>query len=122
MTSIPKNLSIDKLDDIVNKYNNTSHKNNQNEVFWCKAKTLMKKIIRKLLNSKLVIMSEYQTIKILLQEALFQIGLKKFLWLKKVKNTAPWTYVISDLDGEQIIGTFYKKKNYIKKIKKNLEW
>ena len=82
----------------------------------------MKKIIRKLLNSKLVIMSEYQTIKILLQEALFQIGLKKFLWLKKVKNTAPWTYVISDLDGEQIIGTFYKKKNYIKKIKKNLEW
>ena len=33
MTSIPKNLSIDKLDDIVNKYNNTSHKNNQNEVF-----------------------------------------------------------------------------------------
>ena len=82
----------------------------------------MKKIIRKLLNSKLVIMSEYQTIKILLQEALLQIGLKKFLWLKKVKNTAPWTFVISDLDGEQIIGTFYKKKNYIKKIKKNLEW
>ena len=82
----------------------------------------MKKIIRKLLNSKLVIMPEYQTIKILLQEALLQIGLKKFLWLKKVKNTAPWTYVISDLDGEQIIGTFYKKKNYIKKIKKNLEW
>ena len=70
----------------------------------------MKKIIRKLLNSKLVIMPEYQTIKILLQEALLQIGLKKFLWLKKVKNTAPWTFVISDLDGEQIIGTFYKKR------------
>ena len=30
MTSIPKNLSIDKLDDIVNKYNNTS---NTSEVF-----------------------------------------------------------------------------------------
>ena len=26
MTSIPKNLSIDKLDDIVNQYNNTSHR------------------------------------------------------------------------------------------------
>ena len=31
--------------------------------------------------------------------------------IKKVKNTVPWTYVISDLDGEQIIGRFYEKKN-----------
>ena len=27
-----------------------------------------------------------------------------------VKNTMPWTYVISDLNGEQIIGTFYEKE------------
>ena len=26
MTSIPKNLSVDKLDDIVNKYNKTYHR------------------------------------------------------------------------------------------------
>ena len=26
---------------------------------------------------------------------------------KKVKNTVPWTYVINDVNGEQIIGTFY---------------
>ena len=32
-------------------------------------------------------MLEYQNIKIHLQKAMFQIGLKKFLWLKKVKNT-----------------------------------
>ena len=25
MTIIPKNVNIDKLDDIINKYNNTSH-------------------------------------------------------------------------------------------------
>ena len=31
-------------------------------------------------------------------------------FLKKVKNTAPWTYVINDLNGEQIIGTFYEKE------------
>ena len=31
--------------------------------------------------------------------------------IKKVKNTVPWTYVISDLDGEKIIGRFYEKKN-----------
>ena len=26
---------------------------------------------------------------------------------KKVKNTVPWTDVINDVNGEQIIGTFY---------------
>ena len=30
--------------------------------------------------------------------------------IKKVKNTVPWTYVINDLNGEEIIGTFYEKK------------
>ena len=39
-----------------------------------------------------------------------QIGLKKFLWLINVKNTVPWTYVISDLKGEEIIWTFYENK------------
>ena len=29
--------------------------------------------------------------------------------IKKVKNTVPWTYVISDLKGEEIFGKFYKK-------------
>ena len=29
--------------------------------------------------------------------------------IKKVKNTARWTYVINDLNGEEIVGTFYKK-------------
>ena len=29
--------------------------------------------------------------------------------IKKVKNTFPWTYVISDLKGEEIVGTFYEK-------------
>ena len=30
--------------------------------------------------------------------------------IKKVKNNIPWTYVINDLNGEKIIGTFYKKE------------
>ena len=29
--------------------------------------------------------------------------------IKEIKNTVPWTYVISDLNGEQIIETFYEK-------------
>ena len=30
--------------------------------------------------------------------------------IKKVKNRVPWTYVIKDLNGEEIIWTFYEKK------------
>ena len=29
--------------------------------------------------------------------------------IKKVKNTVPWTYVINDLNGEEIAGAFYEK-------------
>ena len=29
--------------------------------------------------------------------------------IKKIKNTVPWTYVISDLNGEKIIGAIYEK-------------
>ena len=36
--------------------------------------------------------------------------MKKYLLLKKVKNTVPWTYVINDLNGEEIIGTFDEKE------------
>ena len=30
--------------------------------------------------------------------------------IKKVKNTFPWTYVINDLNVEEIIGTFSEKE------------
>ena len=30
--------------------------------------------------------------------------------ITKVKNTVPWTYVISDPKGEEIVGRFYEKK------------
>ena len=30
--------------------------------------------------------------------------------IKKVKNAVPWTYVISDLNGEEIIRTFHEKE------------
>ena len=41
---------------------------------------------------------------------MFRIGLKKFLWFKKVKNTVPQTYAISDLNGEEIVGTFFEQE------------
>ena len=30
--------------------------------------------------------------------------------IKRIKNTVPWTYVINDLNGEEVIGTFYEKE------------
>ena len=30
--------------------------------------------------------------------------------IKKVKNTAPWKNVINDLNGDDIVGTFYEKE------------
>ena len=30
--------------------------------------------------------------------------------IKEFKNTVPWTYVINDLNGEEIIGKFYEKE------------
>ena len=30
--------------------------------------------------------------------------------IKKVKNTVPWAYIINDLNGEEITGTFYEKE------------
>ena len=46
--------------------------------------------------------------------------------IKKVKNTVPWTYVISDLKVKEIVGRFYEKelqktnqKKVIKVINRN---
>ena len=40
--------------------------------------------------------------------------------VSKIKNTILWTYVINDLNGEEIKGSFMKK-NCKRLIKKNLE-
>ena len=46
---------------------------------------------------------------------------EKFV-VKKVKLTVPWTYVIEDLKGEEIVGAFHKKElQKKKKMKKSLE-
>ena len=82
MTSISKNVYIDKLDGIVNQYNNSYHgkiKIKPVDVNPSMYVDFDKKMIRKVLNLKLEIMSKYQNIKIFLQKATFQIGLKKFL-------------------------------------------
>ena len=39
---------------------------------------------------------------------MFQIGLN--IAIEKVKNIVPWTYVISNINGEKIVETFYEKQ------------
>ena len=43
-------------------------------------------------------------------------------WSEKVKNIVPWTYVINDLNGEEIIGSFYKKGSQKNKSKSVYSW
>ena len=33
---------------------------------------------------------------------------EEILIINKIKNTVPWTYVINDLNSEEITGTFYE--------------
>ena len=49
--------------------------------------------------------------------------LEEVFVITKVKNTVPWTYLISDLNGEEIVQTFYEKElqKIIIIIKKSFE-
>ena len=81
MTSIPKNVYIDKLD--INKYDNTYHNTIKMKHPDLKSSTYInssKEInIVKIVNLKLVILLEYRNIEIFFQDIALQIGLKKFL-------------------------------------------
>ena len=67
MTSISKNIYIDKLDDKIYKYNNTYHRIIKMKPVDVKPSTyiltLTKEKVRKVLNLKLVIISKYHNIK-----------------------------------------------------------
>ena len=77
MTLVSKNVYTAKLNDLVSKYNN-------NIIALLKWNphilTLVKKLIWKILNVKLMILSEYQNIKIFSEKVTLKIGLKKLLW------------------------------------------
>ena len=122
MTSVSKNVYIDKLDDIVNKYKNTYHitiKMKPVHVKWNTYIDSGKEINEKDPKFKIgdnVRISKYKNI---FAEADFPNWSEDVFVIKKVKNTVPWIYVINDFNAEEIIGTFYEDE--LKKIKKNLE-
>ena len=82
MSSLSKTVFIYKLDDIVNKYNNTYHSTIKMKPSDVKSNTNIdssQKINHKNLNLKLVILLEYQNITIFRQMVTLQIDLKTFL-------------------------------------------
>ena len=106
-------MYIDKLDDIVNEYNNTYRtiKMKPTEV---KDNTYIDSI--KEVNDKDSKFKVGDHVRISKYKNIFAKGYSpnwsgEFFVIKEVKNTVPWTYVINDLSGEEIIGTFYEKKN-----------
>ena len=72
--------------------------------------TLVKKLIMKILSLKLVILLEYQNIKLFLQKVTLKSGLKMFLWLKDFKVLNRGLFFINNLNGEEIVRKFYENK------------
>ena len=46
-------------------------------------------------------------------------GSEEVFGIKKIKNTVPSTYVISDLNGDKILGTFYRNELQKNKTKRD---
>ena len=123
MISVSKNIYIDKLDDIVNKYNNTYHSTIKMKPVDVKSNTYIDS--SKEINDKdpkfkigdIVRISKYKNI---FAKGYVPNWSEEVFVIKKVKSTVPWTYVISDLKEDKIVGTFYEK-SCKKQIKKSLE-
>ena len=104
---------IDKLDDILNEYNNTYHRTIKTKPIDVKDNTYID--FRKEVNDKdskfkvgdYVRISEYKNI---FAKGYMPNWSEGVFISSKIKNTVPWTYVINDLNGEKIIGTFYEKE------------
>ena len=111
MNSISRNVHIDKLDDIVNKYNNTYHSTMKMKPADVKSNTYIDKIlIIKALNLILAILLELNRYKNIFAKRYAPNRSEDSFVIKKVKNTMSWTYVIKDLNAEEILGKFYQKE------------
>ena len=113
MTWISKNLYIDKLDDVVNKCNNTYHSAIKTKPVDLKSITYIGS--SKDINNKDLKFKIGDTVRISRHKNTFAKGYlqnwsEKVFLIKEVKNTVLWTCVVSDLKSEEIVGTFYEKK------------
>ena len=113
MTSVSKNVYIDKLDDVVDEYNNTYHRTVKMKPVDIKDNTYID--FEKEVNDKdpkfkvgdQVRISKYKNI---FAKRYASNCSEEVFVISKIKNTVPWTYVINDLNGGEITGTFYEKE------------
>ena len=106
-------MYIDKLDDIVNECNNTYQRTIKMKPVYVKDNTCIdfeKEVNNKDPKFKIgdhVIISKYKNN---FAKGYTPNWSEEVFIVSKIKNTVPWTYVINDLNGEEITGTFYKKE------------
>ena len=106
-------MYIDKLDDIVKKYNNTYHTSIKMKPVDVRDNTYIN--FKKQSNDKNpkfkvgdhVIISKYKNI---FAKGYMPNWSEEIFIIKRIKNSVPWTYVINDLNGEEIVGTFYENE------------
>ena len=108
-----KNVDSDKLDDTVNEYNNTYHKTIKMKPIEVKDNTYIDSI--KEISDKDPKFKVSDHIRISKYKNSFGKGYtsswsEDVFVIKEVKNTVLWTYIINNLNGEVIIGTFYEKE------------
>ena len=97
MTSVSKNVCIDKLDDIVNKYNNTYHRTIKMKPVDVKTSTYINS--SKQINNKDSKLKIDDIVRISKYKNIFVKGYtpnwsEKVFVIKKVKNTMSWACVI----------------------------
>ena len=113
MIAILNNVFFDVLNDIVNKYNNTVHRTIKMRPIDVKDNTYLDS--KKEVNNKDLKFKVGDQVRISKYKNIFEKGYtpnwsKEVFIISKIKNTVPWTYIINDLNGEEIIGTFYEKE------------
>ena len=113
MTAISKNVYFDVLDDIVNKYNNTVHRTIKMKPIDATGDSYIEyneDFNKKDPKSKVgdhVRISKYKNI---LAKGYASNWSEEVFVISKIKNTVPWAYVVNDLSGEEITGSFYEKE------------
>ena len=113
ITAISKNVYFNVLDDIVNKYNNTVHKTIKMKLIDVTDGSYAEYI--KDFNEKDPKFKVGDHVRISKYKNIFAKGyapnwLEEVFAVSKIKNTVPSTYVVSDLNGEEITRSFYEKE------------
>ena len=113
MTAISENVYFDVLDDIVDEYNHTHHRTIKMKPIDVKSDSYAE--YNEESNEKGPKFKVSDHVRISNFKNVFAKGYtpnwsEEFFCCKKIKNSVPWTHVISDLNGEEIIGSFYEKE------------